>query len=829
MASYEEVDSLFENAMKGQWGKVVETYRNCSKAREANITKSKETALHIAIADGQTETALDLLNIIANGENALNILKIGNEKGNTALHLAARLGYAQVCQSMVTKDRSLVSLRNVNGETPLFLAARNGQTKAFLCLHSHCQEKYHSFRDNHGDTILHAAISGEYFSLAFQIIRLYPELVNSMNENGFSPLHILASKPSAFKSSSRLGLTGHIIYHCLIVEELKEESYKYEACLHNEGAQNNSKYPENYETCMSFARVLRSFIQVLTNTRGNQNWKLCSLLRANGGNKTGKNAADDEENPQQRSSSVIKASPEASSSAMRLQSKGVSDAKSSRSTDAGGTSGLSSSVKKSESKGTNKPHEQGGRNYSYPPNYASLILLFKLMMKAMLIILGIGIWKIKKIQERKERHIWANQVMNELVRHTSSYKYQNTGQNPHQPNKDKEECDVPNPILLDQAPSSTADHEPSKGGNKNVETNLSSSNQNKYQIESDQNQPAHDYKLGLKNGKERKDNKPLGDKKNGNCEADKKQTPILIAAKMGVTEMVETILDKFPVAIQDVDSDNKNVVLLAVENRQPHVYNLLRKRKILKESLLRQLDNQGNSALHLAARCGQYRPWLIPGAALQMQWEIKWYKFVKSSMPHGFFVRYNKKGQTPKEIFITSHQNLIKEGSKWLTKTSESCSVVAALIATVAFATSATVPGGLNQNTGEPILKDESAFGAFTISSLTALCFSVTSLVFFLSILTSRYEERDFSMGLPRKLLLGLTSLFASIASMLVSFCTGHIFVLKHQLRYVAYPLYAATCLPVTFFALAQLPLYFDLMRAIIRKVPQRSYKVSPH
>lgn len=95
---------------------------------------------------------------------------------------------------------------------------------------------------------------------------------------------------------------------------------------------------------------------------------------------------------------------------------------------------------------------------------------------------------------------------------------------------------------------------------------------------------------------------------------------------MGVTEMVETILDKFPVAIQDVDSDNKNVVLLAVENRQPHVYNLLRKRKILKESLLRQLDNQGNSALHLAARCGQHRPWLIPGAALQMQWEIKWYK-----------------------------------------------------------------------------------------------------------------------------------------------------------------------------------------------------------
>jgi nicotinamide riboside transporter PnuC len=84
-------------------------------------------------------------------------------------------------------------------------------------------------------------------------------------------------------------------------------------------------------------------------------------------------------------------------------------------------------------------------------------------------------------------------------------------------------------------------------------------------------------------------------------------------------------------------------------------------------------------------------------------------------------------------------------------------------------------------------------------------------------------------MDLPRKLLLGLTSLFASIASIIISFCTGHIFVLKYQLRSVAYPLYAATCLPVTFFALAQLPLYFDLMRAIIKKVPQRNHEAHPH
>ena len=95
---------------------------------------------------------------------------------------------------------------------------------------------------------------------------------------------------------------------------------------------------------------------------------------------------------------------------------------------------------------------------------------------------------------------------------------------------------------------------------------------------------------------------------------------------MGVTEIVEKILEEFPVAIQDSDSENKNVVLLAVENRQPQVYNLLLQSKIMKESVFRHLDKDGNSALHLAAQCKEQRPWLIPGVVLQMQCEIKWYK-----------------------------------------------------------------------------------------------------------------------------------------------------------------------------------------------------------
>ncbi|KAG4384087.1 hypothetical protein GLYMA_13G213800v4 [Glycine max] len=416
------------------------------------------------------------------------------------------------------------------------------------------------------------------------------------------------------------------------------------------------------------------------------------------------------------------------------------------------------------------------KRYLFPPNWGATIRFLTHMMKILLIICGFGASWIGKIQRKKVKHILAKQVMNELIQRTCSsslYKHDHTG-------------------------------------TSNINSSTSSNNQSK--------------------------------EKGGFQKIRRTDSPILIAAKMGVAEMVEKILETDPVAIHDVDADNKNVVLLAIENRQPHVYSLLNERSMIKETAFRQVDNQGNSALHLAATYRSYKPWRVPGAALQMQWEYKWYKvnilssqqfykrvLVKNSMPPNFYERYNENGQTAKQVFISTHERLTKEGGKWLSKTSESCSLVAALVATVAFTTSTAVPGGPNQNTGYPLFQGRLAFNIFAVASLVALCSSVTALVLFLSILTSRFQEKDFAMDLPRKLLLGLTTLFTSIASVLVSFCAGHFFIVEDELKFAVYPIYVATCLPVSFFAFVQLPLYFDLSLAMIRKVPQRSYKSHHH
>jgi hypothetical protein len=102
------------------------------------------------------------------------------------------------------------------------------------------------------------------------------------------------------------------------------------------------------------------------------------------------------------------------------------------------------------------------------------------------------------------------------------------------------------------------------------------------------------------------------------------ESPVLVAAKKGITEMVERILRLYPVAIFDQDKDSKNIVLLAVEHRQVHVYDYMLIVSNV-ESAFWKLDKEGNSALHLAAMLSDRRLWST-GAALHIQWEIKWYK-----------------------------------------------------------------------------------------------------------------------------------------------------------------------------------------------------------
>ncbi|KAK4266801.1 hypothetical protein QN277_023675 [Acacia crassicarpa] len=739
---------LFSCAMKGEWNNVIKLYKDDRNLHKARITRSGQTALHIAVSDGKENEVKQMLQVMSQKDQPelVRALRTQNHRGNTALHLAASMGNATICRIIASVEATLVDVRNDDGETPLFLAALHGRKQAFLCLHSIRNPNitpttppvYVNCRRKNGDTILHCAINGDYFDLAFQIIHLYEDLATRVNEEGLSPLHLLASKPSAFKSGSRLGRIETIIYHCIYVEKLKAENPAHEHQTRPISVTDSDSHdcPDNYNIL----------------------WNVFSLIRK-----------------------VVTAArkPDAESDAEDPRTGG-------------------------------SPVDGGRPNPLFPVNYATCCNLIRFFYLVLMTVLGKGSEQLRNIYRKKETHTWSVQIVKELLQRAAFYEYLDNG---GEPQEDEGFHRTTSFQDLSVKPGSTKVKE-----NEEIPKICTKGTPILVAARTAVNKETMEKIVEL-----------LAIDKEDEQLPKRRETPILVAAKNGVMEIIKKIVELFPVAIQDMNEEKKNIVLLAVEHRQPHVFEFLMEKNIYRESLFHQVDKDGNSALHLAATLGDYKPWLIPGEALQMQWEHKWYKFVKEAMPPDFFGRYNNKNETSDAVFTKTHKNLTKSAAEWLNKTSESCSVVAALIATVAFATAATVPGGVKQDSGQdsghPILEDEPEFQVFAIASLVALGFSITAMVMFLSILTSRFQEQDFNKNLPRKLLVGLTSLFMSIASMLVSFCAGHFFVLKDELHYLALPIYVATCLPVTLFVLGQFPLYFDLLWATSTHVPQRSYR----
>ena len=105
------------------------------------------------------------------------------------------------------------------------------------------------------------------------------------------------------------------------------------------------------------------------------------------------------------------------------------------------------------------------------------------------------------------------------------------------------------------------------------------------------------------------------------------QRPLHLAAKLGIHEIIEEIVEVFPPAIWSADEKNRNVFQLAVIYRQERVFNLIYQMSEYRHLVMKYIDSTGDNILHLAARLPPSdRLSLVSGAALQMQRELQWFK-----------------------------------------------------------------------------------------------------------------------------------------------------------------------------------------------------------
>ncbi|KAJ8759781.1 hypothetical protein K2173_009882 [Erythroxylum novogranatense] len=290
---------------------------------------------------------------------------------------------------------------------------------------------------------------------------------------------------------------------------------------------------------------------------------------------------------------------------------------------------------------------------------------------------------------------------------------------------------------------------------------------------------------------------------------------IFKTAEQGNHQLLTILIHRYPHLVSEVDGNNYSIFHFAVSHRHTDVFKLIHEIDRSSKNLVAALkDGKKNNLLHLAAKLSpQNKLDAIPGAALQLQHELLWFEEVKKVVKKSYVKAMNRANQTPGEIFMEEHKDLLETGAEWMRYTANSCMLVATLIATVVFAAAFTLPGGNNQD-GNPMLLHKAKFQVFAIADAISLIFSVSAVLTFLSILTSRHARNDFLQSLPNKLVQGLGMLFISVVAMMVAYIAAIFIIFKNGLLQIAIPIAAISVFPVVLFVWHQSGLLRDVVRS---------------
>ncbi|XP_074272056.1 uncharacterized protein LOC141595975 [Silene latifolia] len=287
---------------------------------------------------------------------------------------------------------------------------------------------------------------------------------------------------------------------------------------------------------------------------------------------------------------------------------------------------------------------------------------------------------------------------------------------------------------------------------------------------------------------------------------------LFVAARLGKVEFLKVLIQAYPDLIWKVDENGYSIFHIAVIHRQVEIFKLIYEIGAIKDLIATYKDTNENNMLHLASRLAPInRLSCVSGAPLQMQRELQWFEAVKQIVRYEYTEAENMDNKTPQALFSEAHETLRKQGEEWMKKTAESCALVAALIATMVFSAAFQLPGGLNNDTGSPVLLKNTAFVFFTMSNAVSLFTSTASILMFLSILTSRYSQKDFLISLPQKLMIGLMLLLISIATMLAGFTSTFFITYQESLRWPPITVAVLASVPVTLFGLQQFPLLVEM------------------
>ncbi|KAK1326143.1 hypothetical protein QJS10_CPA01g00998 [Acorus calamus] len=127
-------------------------------------------------------------------KNTADSLESTTPQGNTALHIAPRLGHVDFAKALLTRSNSLLTRANSDGENPLHVTAKAGHASVAEAMMTHAQgvAVITKAKNKEGDTPLHEAVRAGYVEVALKLLDWDAEIVDEVNLAGETPLHLAA-------------------------------------------------------------------------------------------------------------------------------------------------------------------------------------------------------------------------------------------------------------------------------------------------------------------------------------------------------------------------------------------------------------------------------------------------------------------------------------------------------------------------------------------------------------------------------------------------------------------------------------------------------------
>ncbi|OVA20444.1 Ankyrin repeat [Macleaya cordata] len=245
------------------------------------------------------------------------------------------------------------------------------------------------------------------------------------------------------------------------------------------------------------------------------------------------------------------------------------------------------------------------------------------------------------------------------------------------------------------------------------------------------------------------------------------ETPLTLAARFGFDELVLRILEICPTAAMSRGKEGKNLLHVAVENRQEMILKELIKIGKVDPRLPLRLksakDFNGNTILHLAAMANSKS-----SSPMQMLEEFRWFERVKTILPRDLVNHRNKDEKTAEELFTESHASMVEDAKKQLTDTARAC--CGALVSAVSFAAGFSIINDMDKKRSDADHQTKVVLKVFSHIYMFGLSCTAVALLQFMALLMASYKEEDFRMSLPTQYVLAFATLFTAMFAMLVAF-----------------------------------------------------------